>query len=167
MVLEYYWTTAYSLIGAASLLNYPDVTFFSAVSDYIIRCNGYNLTYGLPNRNPWSGRCCDPWIGSITEQASIGEHTSIPRYASRPMCIYLFCKHAIIFSLSGPRKIYQPTFCPDVRARRRGAVQRIYFSVWERPCRDQTSSSVKLEVVCCHSAVVWSLLFPRPPVCLW
>jgi len=35
----------------SSVLNYPEVTFFSAVSDSI-RCNGCNLTYGLPNGNP-------------------------------------------------------------------------------------------------------------------
>lgn len=33
----------------------------------------------------------------------------------------LLCKHAIIFGLSGSRRIYQLMFCPDVRARRRGA----------------------------------------------
>jgi hypothetical protein len=38
----------------SSVLNYPEVTFFSAVSDSIRckSCNGCNLTYGLPNGNP-------------------------------------------------------------------------------------------------------------------
>jgi hypothetical protein len=158
--------------GLLSLvLNYPEVTFFSAVSDYI-RCNGYNIIHtgyrmeileveGAANLRSLN------WVDSRTGFDRRAHE--YPKICKSTDVHILFCKHAILFGLSGSWSIYQPMFCPDVRASRRGAgllrLERIYFSVWERLCRDQTSSSVKLEVVCCHNAVVWSLLFPCPWGC--
>jgi hypothetical protein len=53
---------------------------------------------------------------------------------------------------------------PQERGRAASITAHIFLGVG-KTCRDQTSSSVKLEV-CCHSAVVWSLLFHVPGVVL-
>jgi hypothetical protein len=123
MVLEYYWTMACNLIGAV----------FSSQSSIILRLHFFLRGFRLYSMQ-WlcSYKRITEWkslkwkvlrsLNWVDSRAGFDRRT----YEYSKICKstdlhILLCKHAIIFGLSGSRRIYQPMFCPDVRARRRGA----------------------------------------------